>query len=232
MRRHLPLLLAAVAIPALACALAPQPAPDPAPTDAPPTPQPAETDPHGVKHITIQAGERVTSQNARCTMADVRTDDLASANDEAVPKGAWPSASLTADDRCGDDLETLAFRLLNCEREARDLPALRCDLRMVWLGRQHAADMRKYNFLSHTSHNGASPFARMKARSVRYRAAAENICQAPDVEQAHFVWMDSEGHRLNILSPEFTFAGVGVVQGKDGLLLTTDFYDPFPADAP
>lgn len=75
---------------------------------------------------------------------------------------------------------------------------------------RHSADMRTRVYFSHTNPEGQSPFDRLDAAGIRYRAAAENILQgAVTAEGALDLWMNSPGHRANLLECAYTGHGVG-----------------------
>lgn len=85
-----------------------------------------------------------------------------------------------------------------------------------------SADMAKNNYFSHTSPTYGSPFDQMKAAGISYRSAGENIAQGQQTpEQVVQAWMNSEGHRANILNSSFTHIGVGYV--ADGNYWTQQF---------
>ena len=64
----------------------------------------------------------------------------------------------------------------------------------------------------------------MKQYGIRFSYAGENLAGAPDVNTAHVNLMNSPGHRENILRPEFTKIGIGVVEGsKYGKIFTQQF---------
>jgi uncharacterized protein YkwD len=64
----------------------------------------------------------------------------------------------------------------------------------------------------------------MKAQGITYRYAGENLAGADTVERAHTNLMNSAGHRANILNPNFTKIGVGVVHGGPyGLMISQEF---------
>ena len=106
--------------------------------------------------------------NARCALEDVRTTDLEGSNDSAVGSD-WSSVVSDTAARCGDDRETLAWRLMNCERIVNDLPPYECDLRMVWMGREHTLDMIARDYFSHDNPDGETPFDRMQRHGVGFR---------------------------------------------------------------
>lgn len=163
--------------------------------------------------------------NALCALEDIRTADLEGGNESSIPGDPWDTIEPDAPGRCGDDRETVAWRLMNCERIARDIAPFDCDLRMVWLGREHTLDMISRDYFSHSNPDGESPFDRMERHGVGFRGAAENIALSADALQSHLNWMDSTGHRGNILG-DSTHAGVGSEDSPNGLLSTSVFITP------
>jgi uncharacterized YkwD family protein len=73
-----------------------------------------------------------------------------------------------------------------------------------------ATDMRSNNYFSHTSPTYGSPFDMMKSFGVTYNAAGENIAMGQKTpEEVMTAWMNSPGHRANILNANFNYIGVG-----------------------
>ena len=82
--------------------------------------------------------------------------------------------------------------------------------------------MKDKNYFSHTSPTFGSPFDRLKALGISYTAAGENIAKGQrTAQEVVTAWMNSEGHRANILDAKFTHIGVGYV--KDGNIWTQQF---------
>ncbi len=103
--------------------------------------------------------------------------------------------------------------LLNNERTSRGLPALVFDARLRDVGRSHSEDMFKRGYFSHYSSEKKSVADRATAAGVDFLIVGENLAYAPSVELAHKGLMNSEGHRANILSTDYTKVGIGVVDG-------------------
>jgi uncharacterized protein YkwD len=77
-----------------------------------------------------------------------------------------------------------------------------------------AMDMYKNNYFSHTSPTYGSPFDMMKTYNISFRAAGENIAKGQtSPAQVMNSWMNSSGHKANILSKNYTHIGVGYVNG-------------------
>lgn len=163
------------------------------------------------------------SPHVQCGLADVAHDDIDDTSQTQVPDDGWSRQQADSGDRCGDDYETLLFRLSNCERRARDLPPLKCDLRATWISREHSKDMRDRGYFSHRSPEGKGPGERLADRGVEWSTSAENIALAPTMAHAHEGWMESEGHRQNILRREVTHMGIGVIETEYGYMMTQMF---------
>ncbi|WP_158542319.1 CAP domain-containing protein [Lujinxingia litoralis] len=166
------------------------------------------------------------SRHVRCGLDDIVHDDLSDRVLEGGDPGSWEAPVTDRDGRCGDDYESALFRLANCERTRRSLAPLECDLRLVSLGRRHSRDMRERRYFSHLSPEGATPFDRLESTGVAFSSAAENLALAPTVAHAHRGWMDSPGHRENLLSETSSYSGVGVVAGEQGFYFTALFMTP------
>ncbi|WP_202081099.1 SafA/ExsA family spore coat assembly protein [Caldalkalibacillus salinus] len=114
-------------------------------------------------------------------------------------------------------LEHRVIQLCNQEREKRGLQPLRADWQVSRVARHKSQDMRDRNYFSHTSPTYGSPFNMLRNYNISYRSAGENIAMgqrtANEVVQG---WMKSQGHRENILNPQFTHIGVGYAQGGQG----------------
>lgn len=97
------------------------------------------------------------------------------------------------------------------------------------VARAHSQDMADKKYFSHENLEGKSPFDRMKAGGIDYRKAAENIAVGyANAIYAHEAWMNSEGHRKNLLAAISHFGG-GVAEGTEfegQLYFTENFYTP------
>lgn len=106
--------------------------------------------------------------------------------------------------------EQKLVNLINSERTKAGLNPLAIDYNLSRVARIKSEDMRTNNYFSHTSPTYGSPFQMMKDFGISYRSAAENIARTSSVDRAHTGFMNSEGHRKNILTPGFTHIGVGI----------------------
>lgn len=165
----------------------------------------------------------VAERHVLCGLEDIDNHDIADVHRTMVPTDGWEQPRAGSQGRCGDDYETLLFRLTNCERRARGLEPLRCDRRLVWTGRAHSDDMRERDYFGHETPEGQRAHHRLTERGINWRAAGENIAIAPTMALAHSSWMQSRGHRNNVLNEQFDHGGIGVVRGERGYVLTALF---------
>jgi len=120
--------------------------------------------------------------------------------------------------------ESKMLELVNQERQKAGLKPLTIDMRLVDISRKKSKDMIDKNYFGHTSPTYGTPFDALKNNGISYRYAGENLAGAPTVEQAHKGLMNSPGHRANILNPNFTHIGIGVVEGGPyGKMFTQTF---------
>ncbi len=112
--------------------------------------------------------------------------------------------------------EQEVIRLVNEIRAQNGLKALTYDWELGRVARYKSQDMKDNKYFSHTSPVYGSPFQMMKSFGISYRSAGENIAKGQATPQAVVnAWMNSSGHRANILNSSFTHIGVGyVADGK------------------
>ncbi|MED4454164.1 CAP domain-containing protein [Metabacillus fastidiosus] len=105
------------------------------------------------------------------------------------------------------------IELTNAERRKNGLPDLKGDPSLSSVAQKKSEDMEKNHYFSHTSPTYGSPFDMMRNFGITYKTAGENIAQGQrSAEQVVQAWMNSEGHRKNILSRDFTHIGIGYEQ--------------------
>ena len=105
------------------------------------------------------------------------------------------------------------FALLNNERISRGLRSLLFSQNLTMVGQAHCKDMFERGYFSHNTPEGESPFDRIVAADIPFKYAGENLALAPNTSLAMKGFMESEGHRANILSKDFGKVGVGVIDG-------------------
>ncbi len=139
-----------------------------------------------------------------------------------APKTEAP-VDQSSDDKQDSNLDSVSaiekevVKLVNAERQKNGLSALELDAELSKVAREKSKDMSTKGYFSHTSPTYGSPFDMMKKFGIKYSTAGENIAMGqPSAEEVVKAWMNSEGHRANILSKNFTKIGVGYYKGSNG----------------
>ena len=108
--------------------------------------------------------------------------------------------------------EQEVIRLVNEIRAENGLKALTYDWELSRVARYKSQDMKDNGYFSHTSPVYGTPFQMIKNFGISYRSAGENIAKGYSTPQAVVNgWMNSSGHRANILNANYTHIGVGYV---------------------
>ena len=138
---------------------------------------------------------------------------------------------------------------VNQERETRGIPRITYDHHLAFIARGHSRDMAHHNFLGHINHQGESPTDRAIRKGYRfdgdkYIGIGENCYQLWGVGQDRFGktysknlrqlaseavrgWMNSPGHRSNILNPNYQVEGIGFARSrkhKNKVYFTQNFH--------
>ncbi len=115
--------------------------------------------------------------------------------------------------------ETKILRLINKERARHKLGKLTVNAKLYKAARLHSLDMACNDYFSHNSPDGITPFDRIKAAGYNYRIAAENLYAGGGSyntpAKAMQAWMNSAGHRANILTKDLKHIGISYVKGPD-----------------
>lgn len=118
--------------------------------------------------------------------------------------------------------ERNVLKLTNIEREKVGVPPLQLHPTLQKTAREKSTDMALNNYFSHDSPTYGSAFDHMKANGITYRSAAENIAGGYTTAQAVVEgWMNSPGHRRNMLDGSYTHIGIG--HEKSGNYWTQQF---------
>ena len=135
----------------------------------------------------------------------------------AIPP-ADPGA-LRSDEKGAEEI----FQLVNRARIEEGLDPLAWSAPLALVGEGHATEMYIEGYFSHTSPTTGTCADRLDAAGIPYLIAGENIALAATARTVHEGLMDSPGHRSNIVGPDFTRLGVGVVKGPLGLMVVQVF---------
>lgn len=118
--------------------------------------------------------------------------------------------------RTAADAERLMTCLVNADRRRFGLPALKPDLRLAAIAREHSRDMAGRGYFGHVSPSEGGLARRLAEAHYAMRYSGENISRADSIYEAEEALMMSPGHRANILAVEPTVIGVGIVAATTG----------------
>ncbi|MFA5602934.1 MAG: LysM peptidoglycan-binding domain-containing protein [Bacilli bacterium] len=122
-------------------------------------------------------------------------------------------------------LETEVIRLVNTERTKVGSPPLTPNNELNRVARIKSEDFVKNNYFSHNSPTYGTPFDMLRSFGITFTAAGENIAKGQRTAQEVMnTWMNSSGHRANILNPTYNQIGVGVARDNNGNLLWTQIF--------
>lgn len=163
-----------------------------------------------------------TNSNANSSSSNGKTNSNASsAPASSAPKGNT-SSTPSSTGASYSSFQNQVVQLVNKERAANGLKALTINTQLTKTATLKSEDMVKLNYFDHTSPTYGSPFDMMKQFGITYRAAGENIAKGQTTpEQVMQGWMNSPGHRANILNASFTQIGVGIAKTAQGQYVWT-----------
>ncbi|MGD7060375.1 CAP domain-containing protein [Bacillus altitudinis] len=162
-----------------------------------------------------QESVKKTAASKPSTPAKQNTTNNSSKSDQKDTTATKADSSLNT-------FEQEVVELTNKERAKQGLKALSVDSKLSKSARAKSQDMKDKNYFSHTSPTYGSPFDQMKQFGITYKTAGENIAQGQrSPQEVVTAWMNSEGHRANILNKNYTHIGVGYV--KSGNYWTQQF---------
>ena len=132
------------------------------------------------------------------------------------PNLIYPGQKLNIPTKSSEEVSTEQeiLKLVNAERSKQGLSPLTLDWELSRVAKFKSEDMRDNNYFSHNSPTYGSPFNMMKSFGITYKSAGENIAAGQKTAQAVMTdWMNSSGHKANILSKNYTRLGVGKATG-------------------
>ena len=135
--------------------------------------------------------------------------------------------SSTGDDYTTHSLtaqEEILLNLLNRDRISAGLPPLAHDPALSAIARAKSRDMQRNGYFAHESPTWGKARAMLTAFGYPFRACGENIARHATVDKAQAAFMSSEGHRRNILSPNWEKVGIGVVVDAQGFVYATQLF--------
>jgi uncharacterized YkwD family protein/spore coat assembly protein SafA len=151
-------------------------------------------------------------------------DEIIAMNDHIKnPALIYPGDKINIPDPSSyNSLEEEVVRLVNIERGKQGLGSLKMNWELARVARLKSEDMAIKRYFDHQSPTYGSPFDMMKSFGIKYLNAGENIAKgqktAADVMKG---WMNSPGHKANILNANYTEIGVGVAKDSSGTIYWT-----------
>lgn len=172
---------------------------------------------------TVKSGDtmwKIASKN------QVGVSELIAANSWIKnPALIYPGQKLTIPAVTTTSQEDEVIRLVNVERSKQGLQTLTKNWELCRVARYKSADMANKGYFSHTSPTYGSPFKMMESFGIRFSSAGENIAYGQRTPQEVMNgWMNSPGHRSNIMSPSYTQIGVGMAKNSKGVLYWTQMF--------
>ncbi len=117
--------------------------------------------------------------------------------------------------------EVMMAVLVNVDRAEQDIPMLEYSFDVADVARAHSLDMAKHDFFGHKSPRTGGPADRIKRARLPALGSAENLVTRNEIVRGEQALMNSPPHRQNILNPEFTHVGIGIVENARGQLVIT-----------
>lgn len=172
---------------------------------------------------TVKSGDtmwKIASRN------QVGVSEIIAANPQIKnPSLIYPGQKITIPAVTTTAQEDEVIRLVNVERSRQGLHTLTKNWELCRVARYKSADMASKGYFSHTSPTYGSPFQMMESFGLRFSAAGENIAYGQRTPQEVMTdWMNSPGHRSNILNPTYTQIGVGLAKNSRGVCYWTQHF--------
>jgi uncharacterized protein YkwD len=160
--------------------------------------------------LAVGAIALIAGHNSHDSDSSSKNSNTNSGNTSGNTSTTTPSSqNITADQK-------RAVELLNADRAKNGLSALKTNSQLTSLAGDYAQDMINRNFFAHNNPEGQTPFDRMKNAGISYTYAGENLAINSNVTAAETAFMNSSGHRANILNKNYTDVGVGVRYNNNG----------------
>lgn len=130
---------------------------------------------------------------------------------ESVVNSEAELATKSCRDTLGSSTREALCNAVNRSRAAKGRASLKLDAALSRVAQKHAEDMAKQGYFSHESPDGGTMVTRLEAAGLEYGYAGENIARGQEtVVDVMESWMNSSGHRKNILNPNFKKIGIGL----------------------
>ena len=140
------------------------------------------------------------------------------------PNLIYPGQKITIPSVPTSTQENEVAKLVNAERARAGLPALKVNWQLSRVARYKSADMANKGYFSHQSPTYGTPFQMMENLAFAFRPPVKTLRMDKEHRRSHEDWMNSPGHRNNILSRSYTEIGVGLAKNKNGVCYWTQMF--------
>ncbi len=171
---------------------------------------------HGVIEVLYHGAKR-------CARSCVSTCMYACRFSSVLVLAAACSLQLAAQTPAPTIAERFLLAAANQDRVARGLPQLHFDDHLALAARLHAYEMAKRRTISHQFPGEQDLAARAGEAGAHFSLVTENVAEAPNSAEIHDLWMNSEGHRANLLDPNVDSVGIAVIQSRGEFYAVEDF---------
>lgn len=173
----------------------------------------------------VSSCDESSSSSEESSSSDSSSSEASSSEPSSSSSDASSSQADDEIDSAYRDLQKQVIAIVNEERAANGLSALKENAELAKVATLKSEDMAKLNYFSHTSPTYGSPFEMLSQFGITYTAAGENIAMGqPTPESVMNAWMNSEGHRANILNSSYTEIGVGIAKNANGQYIWTQTF--------
>ncbi len=187
------------------------------------------------ENITTAASERAAynrwlgNSSNRRKMLDARYTHIGIGVTEGGDKGNVYTLNLVQNPRLKKGIPAAAkniLNLVNAERSKVGASPLKWGYALAKAGQLHSRDMMDHRYFSHTSQDGRGVTGRLAEVGIKgWWSAGENIAGAGSSTRAFEQWMNSNGHRRNMLNPSFTHVGIGIATDGAFSIFTMDLVE-------
>jgi len=168
-----------------------------------------QTTTEATTETTTQATTEATTETTTQTTTETTTETTTQAATQTTTETATNNTTQTEN----SNMASQVLNLVNKERQKQNLSPLKLDSELTKVAQLKSEDMKNKNYFDHTSPTYGSPFDMMKKFGINYKYAGENIAKGQKTAEAVVnAWMNSEGHRKNILNKNFTDMGLGYLK--------------------
>ena len=173
----------------------------------------SEVTTEAITETTFETTSEVTTEAITETTSEVTTETTTNQQIQTPSKPQDTTTETTTNQQnTASSVATEVLNLVNAERAKQNLAPLKLNAQLSKVAQLKSEDMKNNNYFSHTSPTYGSPFDMIKQFGINYSYAGENIAKGQKTASAVVnAWMNSEGHRANILNKNFTDMGIGYV---------------------